>query len=99
MKNSNPPFASLRLCVSLCLLLSLFTSANAQQAQISAKQNPQIEKILSEISAANIEANVRKLVSFGIRCHRRMIRSVESALHARGSNLNLNATAKNPVDD
>ncbi len=71
MKNSFPNqfffFASLRLCVSLVLFMSLLLSVQAQQAQISAKQNPQIEKILSEISAANIEANIRKLVSFGTR--------------------------------
>jgi hypothetical protein len=40
---------------------------NAQQSQFSSKQNPQIEKIVSEISAANIEANMRKLISFGTR--------------------------------
>ncbi len=49
------------------LLLALSISAAAQQVQLSAKQNPKIEKILSEISAANIEANIRKLVSFGTR--------------------------------
>lgn len=43
------------------------TSGAAQQVQLSAKPNPQIEKILAEISPANIEANVRKLVSFGTR--------------------------------
>ena len=42
-------------------------AARAQQAQTSAKLNPQIEKIVSEISAANIEANIRKLVGFGTR--------------------------------
>ena len=41
--------------------------AQAQQAQIPAKNNPQIEQILKEISHANIEANIRKLVSFGTR--------------------------------
>ena len=41
--------------------------AQAQQPQTSARLNPQIEKIVSEISAANIEANIRKLVSFGTR--------------------------------
>ena len=54
-------FVSLRLCVSLVLFMSLLISVQAQQAQISAKQNPQIEKILSEISAANIEANISKI--------------------------------------
>jgi len=41
--------------------------ATAQQAQLSSKLNPQIEKILGEISSKNIEATIRKLVSFGTR--------------------------------
>ena len=41
--------------------------SHAQQAQLASKLNPQIEKIVSEISAANIEASIRKLVSFGTR--------------------------------
>ncbi len=41
--------------------------SNAQQVQISPRLNPQIEKIVAEISAKNIEANIRKLVSFGTR--------------------------------
>lgn len=58
------------------LLLSLLSSiANAQMrsrqaAQISnptGRLNPQIQKIVREISAANIEAIIRKLVSFGTR--------------------------------
>ena len=62
------PSPFLRVSVSLIfLLLALNISTPAQQAQLSAKQNPKIEKILSEISAANIEANIRKLVSFGTR--------------------------------
>ncbi len=60
-------FASLRLCGSFFLLLIFHSSVSAQQAQLSAKQNPQIEKILTEISATNIETTVRKLVSFGTR--------------------------------
>jgi len=52
-----------------CLFLFNFPlpRTTAQQVQLSSKLNPQIEKIVSEISAANIEANVRKLVSFGTR--------------------------------
>src|SRR5262245_54103981 len=50
------------LLVSLCLPIT-----RAQQAQSGARLNPQIEKIVSEISPANIEANMRKLVSFGTR--------------------------------
>ncbi len=42
-------------------------TAHAQQAQTSAKLNPQIEKIVGEISAANIETIIRKQVSFGTR--------------------------------
>jgi hypothetical protein len=38
-----------------------------QQTQISLHNNAQIEKIVSEISPANIEATIRKLVSFGTR--------------------------------
>ncbi|MBL8172674.1 MAG: M28 family metallopeptidase [Acidobacteria bacterium] len=50
------------------LLLGLVLPAtSAQQVQLSAKLNPQIEKIVTEISAKNIEANIRKLVSFGTR--------------------------------
>ncbi|MBL8189964.1 MAG: M20/M25/M40 family metallo-hydrolase [Acidobacteria bacterium] len=41
--------------------------SRAQQVQVSSKLNPQIEKIISEISAQNIEASIRKLVSFGTR--------------------------------
>lgn len=41
--------------------------SNAQQALTSSKLNPQIEKIVSEISAKNIAASMRKLVSFGTR--------------------------------
>ncbi len=41
--------------------------ARAQQVQLSSKLNPQIEKIVSEISPANVEAIIRKLVSFGTR--------------------------------
>jgi hypothetical protein len=56
------------LALSLVLLLSLSSPfTQAQQVQSSARLNPQIEKIVAEISAANIEANIRKLVSFGTR--------------------------------
>lgn len=53
--------------VGLLLLCLASPLTPAQQAQSSAKLNPQIEKIISEISAAQIEANIRKLVSFGTR--------------------------------
>ena len=53
------PFAFL---IAICL-----PDATAQQVQISPRPNPEVEKILGEISAANIEALMRKLVSFGTR--------------------------------
>jgi len=55
------------LPLSVALLLTICLSGGAQQVQISSKPNPQIEKILGEISAANIEAVMRKLVGFGTR--------------------------------
>lgn len=39
----------------------------ARQPQTPSKLNPQIEKIVGGISSANIEANIRKLVTFGTR--------------------------------
>ena len=53
--------------LSVALLLVICLPGGAQQVQISSKPNPQIEKILGEISAANIEAIMRKLVRFGTR--------------------------------
>ncbi|MEO6726926.1 MAG: M28 family metallopeptidase [Blastocatellia bacterium] len=49
------------------LYLPVLHSSKAQQTQASSKLNPQIEKIVSEISAKNVEASIRKLVSFGTR--------------------------------
>lgn len=40
---------------------------SSQAGRPSAARNPQIEKVLGEISAANIEASIRKLASFGTR--------------------------------
>jgi hypothetical protein len=59
----------------IVMVLSLLcsTTLNAQQKLSSAKKqpteklNPQIQKIVGEISAKNIEAIIRKLVSFGTR--------------------------------
>lgn len=59
-------FAVLVLSALLLPMMSLPVS-NAQQVQVSPKLNPQIEKIIAEISAKNIEASIRKLVSFGTR--------------------------------
>lgn len=58
--------AVLPLSVAVLLTICLPGGA-ARQVQISSKPNPQIEKILGEISAANIEAVMRKLVGFGTR--------------------------------
>jgi len=55
------------LPLSVALLLTMCLPSGAQQVQISSKPNPQIEKILGEISAANVEAIMRKLVGFGTR--------------------------------
>jgi len=55
------------LPLSVALLLIICLPGGAQQVQISSKPNPQIEKILGEISAANIEKVMRKLVGFGTR--------------------------------
>ena len=68
----NPLCEPLRnLCASVVkislLLFVLHATPFAQQVQLSPKPNPQIEKILAEISSANIEATIRKLVSFGTR--------------------------------
>ena len=59
-------FAVLVLSALLLPVLPLPVS-KAQQVQVSPRLNPQIEKIISEISAKNIEASIRKLVSFGTR--------------------------------
>ncbi len=60
---------TLRLFLLIPLLLqAIYTiPSRAQQAQLSPKLNPQIEKIVAEILAVNIEATIRKLVSFGTR--------------------------------
>ncbi|HEX8897306.1 MAG TPA: hypothetical protein VF751_01305, partial [Chthoniobacterales bacterium] len=42
-------------------------AATAPQTEPQIKENPQITAVLSEISAKNIEATIRKLVSFGTR--------------------------------
>lgn len=56
------------LPLSAAFLLTIcLPGGAAQQVQISSKLNPQIEKILGEISATNIEAIMRKLVGFGTR--------------------------------
>src|SRR5437763_339476 len=54
--------------VLLALAPSTFTvAAVAPETEPQIKENPQITAVLSEISAKNIEATIRKLVSFGTR--------------------------------
>lgn len=58
------------LVVALLFSLCSPTLLNAQRATTNnptEKLNPQIQKIVGEISAKNIEATIRKLVSFGTR--------------------------------
>ena len=52
----------------LLLLTSLAAAAPASpESEPKVKTNPQIASVLSDISATNIEATIRKLVSFGTR--------------------------------
>src|SRR2546423_8353462 len=58
--------------LTLTLLLPVASAqsnkkAGAAIANPTDKLNPQIQKIVHEISAANVEATIRKLVSFGTR--------------------------------
>lgn len=52
---------------SLALVAIQTPASNAQQVQTSSKLNPQIEKIVGEISSSKIEAIIRRLVGFGTR--------------------------------
>jgi Peptidase family M28 len=49
------------------LFIMCLPDATAQQVQISSRPSAQVERILGEISVANIEAIMRKLVGFGTR--------------------------------
>lgn len=62
MKRIAIPSLSVAIALVLC-----WPAARAQQPQTSARLNPQIEKIVSEISPQNIEAIIRKLAGFGTR--------------------------------
>src|SRR5215208_3675474 len=44
-----------------------FASTFAALGQASPKPDPEIQKMVKEVSAKNIEASIRKLVSFGTR--------------------------------
>ncbi len=54
------------ICVCTLLLLSV-VSAFSQNAAPAQRPDPEIRKMLKEISAKNVEASIRKLVSFGTR--------------------------------
>jgi Peptidase family M28 len=56
-----------RLLPGLLLAALVIAPARSQQVQTRATLNPQIERIAGELSAANIEAIVRRLVGFGTR--------------------------------
>ena len=55
--------------ILLCLALLLAVSPYAAQKNnaVQNKPDPEIQKMLREVSATNIEASIRKLVSFGTR--------------------------------
>src|SRR3982750_1186430 len=48
----------------LVAIILVFTSAATAQ---TSKPNPEIQKMIKEVSSKNIEATIRKLVSFGTR--------------------------------
>ena len=53
--------------IALSLLIVAVYSANMISAQPATKTDPEIAKMIKEVSAKNIEATIRKLVSFGTR--------------------------------
>ncbi|HXG86565.1 MAG TPA: M28 family metallopeptidase [Pyrinomonadaceae bacterium] len=56
----------LKVVISLCLFLCI-SAANSFAQKSKEKPNAEIQKMLREISAKNIETTIRKLVSFGTR--------------------------------
>ncbi len=51
-----------------CLLLALFSASLAAQKRTAGPApDPEVQKMIREVSARNIEASIRKLVSFGTR--------------------------------
>lgn len=57
----------MRFRIFAIALLCVVVSAAAAGAQTPAKPDPEIAKMVKEVSAKNIEATIRKLVSFGTR--------------------------------
>src|SRR5258705_4889390 len=55
-----------RIFVVLALCLSVLVIPSFSQKK-AAKLNPEITKMVTEVSAKNIESTIRKLVSFGTR--------------------------------
>ena len=64
MKLSSLTKAKTIVVLSLCLVVF---SGGATGQKTAAKKNPEIVKMVREVSAKNIEATIRKLVSFGTR--------------------------------
>ena len=54
----------IRSTVLFLLFITLITSSFAQKKEIP---NPEIEKMVKEVSAKNIETSIRKLAGFGTR--------------------------------
>lgn len=55
-----------KIIIALALCLCVF-AVNSSAQKPKEKLNPEIQKMIKEISAKNIEASIRKLVSFGTR--------------------------------
>ena len=53
--------------ITTCTVLLMFSAALSAQSAPQQRPDPEIQKILREISAKNLEASIRKLVSFGTR--------------------------------
>jgi len=57
----------MKVKITLALLAALVVTCTAAAQNNAAKPNPEIQKMIKEVSARNIEATIRKLVSFGTR--------------------------------
>src|SRR5436190_21400386 len=69
MRFSNSPAKSNKFMKKLLVILMFFAlgASFAFAQQPKDKPNPEIQKMVKEIEAKNIEATIRKLVSFGTR--------------------------------